>query len=303
MSLRTDLRSLQQGGDPEIHERVDLRAWTALGVGGPADLLIRCRSGDGLQRALDLLATHGQRWLVLGSGSRLVPPDRGLRVPLLNLSGTLGLWELDLEGAVAGGGANLAQVCRAAARTGLPAFDTSVTAPGTIGGAVEASLRGHHPCNGLIRWVDVARPGRPAERIRFRDDGSPGSGFDLTRGVAVRARLQLSRVPPVEAPDGADEFPRPASIRQPRSAWPFVIAEPGSRAGELVADMGRRGVAAGGAQLSPEHFNRVCTSRSARSADVLELARAVAEEAVRLTGLELRSALRFVDEDGGAIVP
>ncbi len=303
MTLKSDLRSQQQGGDPEVHERVDLRAWTALGVGGPADLLIRCRSADGLQRALDVLATHGQPWLVLGSGSRLVPPDRGLRVPLLNLSGTVGLWELDLEGAVAGGGANLAQVCRAAARTGLPSLGTSVAAPGTIGGAVEASLRGSHPCNGLIRWMDVARPGRPVERIRFGGARPRESGFDLNRGVVVRARLQLSGVPAPEAPGGTDEIPRPASIREPRSAWPFVLVEPGSRAEELVADMGRRGMAVGGAQLSAEHVNRVCTSRSARAADVLELARAVAEEAIRLNGRELRSALRFVDEDGGVIDP
>lgn len=303
MSLKSDLRSLQQGGDPEVHERVDLRAWTALGVGGPADLLIRCRSADGLQRALDLLATHGRRWLVLGSGSRLVPPDRGLRVPLLNLSGTLGLWELDLVGAVAGGGANLAQVCRAAARTGLPAFDTSVAAPGTIGGAVETSLRENHPFNGLIKWMDVARPGRVVERVAFGDAGASGSGFDLSRGVVVRARLQLSRVPPPKAPKGTDETPRPASIREPRSTWPFVIVEPGSRAEDLVAGMGRRGLAVGGAQLSADHVNRVCTSRSTRATDVLELTRAVKEEAVRLTGRELRSALRFVDEDGGAIDP
>lgn len=119
-SLKKHLRALREGGEPEVHERVDLRAWTALGVGGPADLVIRCRSADGLQRVIDLLATHGQPWLVLGAGSRLVPPSRGLRVPVLNLSGNLALWELDLDGAVAGGwcqpGTGVSRCCTDRAR-------------------------------------------------------------------------------------------------------------------------------------------------------------------------------------------
>ena len=125
-----------------------------------------CRSADGLQRALDVLATHGHGWLVLGAGSRLVPSDRGLRVPVLNLSGNLGLWELDLDGAVAGGGANVAQVCRAAARTGMSGIDHLMGTGSSVGGAVQASSHGHLQLAGVLDWVDV---GRPADRWNGSD--------------------------------------------------------------------------------------------------------------------------------------
>jgi UDP-N-acetylmuramate dehydrogenase len=300
VTLRTDLRALQQGGDPEIHERVDLRAWTALGVGGSADLLIRCRSADGLQRALDLLATHGQRWLVLGSGSRLVPPDRGLRVPLLNLSGNMGLWELDLEGAVAGGGANMAQVCRAAARTGLPAMAEATRVSGTVGGAVDASLRGYCPFEDLLLWAEVAGPGRPIERLHLDRRRSKGTlhGRDLRRRVVVRARLHLADGAATARTHRLGRGPKPAVIRQPRCAWPFLVTPDGNSAESLLAETARGGLSVGGAQLSTDFPNQVCTSKTARAADVIELARTARERVLKTAGIVLRPAMRFVDEEG-----
>ncbi len=302
--LKKDLRSLQQGGEPEIHERVDLRAWTALGVGGTADLLIRCRSADGLQRALDLLATHGRSWLVLGSGSRLVPSDRGLRVPVLNLSGSLGLWELELEGAVAGGGAMMAQVCRAAARTGLPGSQPLAAASGTVGGVIQASGRGDFPLDGVLDWVEVARPGAQVERLRLTRsvEAGPRPRLELRRRVVVRARLHL-------AADGrhglhsrrGDERGLPP--RRPRTTTPVFIGSQGVRAETVLADAGCLGLTVGGASLASDVANRVMTAKNARAAEVLDLVRLARDRAAARTGLELRTALCFVDEDGESIDP
>jgi UDP-N-acetylmuramate dehydrogenase len=305
VSLKKDLRSLQQGGEPEIHERVDLRAWTALGVGGTADLLIRCRSADGLQRALDLLATHGRQWLVLGSGSRLVPSDRGLRVPVLNLSGSLGLWELELEGAVAGGGAMMAQVCRAAARTGLPGTQPLAAASSTVGGVIQASGRGDFPLDGVLDWVEVARPGAAVERLRLTTRSvEPDSRrrLDLRRRVVIRARLHL-------AADGRHDLHRRRGDaggpppRRPRTTAPVFVGSEGVRAETVLADAGCLGLTVGGASLASDGANRVSTAKNARAAEVLDLVRLARDRVTARTGTVLRSALCFVDEDGEGIDP
>jgi UDP-N-acetylmuramate dehydrogenase len=304
VSLKKDLRSLQQGGEPEINERVDLRAWTALGVGGTADLLIRCRSADGLQRALDLLATHGQRWLVLGSGSRLVPSDRGLRVPVLNLSGSLGLWELELEGTVAGGGAMMAQVCRAAARSGLPGAQPLAAVSGTVGGVVQASERAYFPLAGVLDWVDVARPGNPIERLcpPRSEVPAPQLALDLRRRVVVRVGLHLTtdgrRGLHLRQGDGRGLPPR-----RPRTASPVFIGSEGVRAETVLADAQCHGLAVGGASLATDVANRVSTAKNARAVEVLDLVRLARDRAAARTGLELRTALCFVDEDGEGIDP
>ncbi|MDX2437802.1 MAG: FAD-binding protein [Acidobacteriota bacterium] len=300
MSLKTDLRSLQEGGEPEIHERVDLRAWTALGVGGLADILIRCRSADGLQRALDLLATYGRDWLFLGSGSRLVPSDYGLRVPVLNLSGNLGLWELDVDGAVAWSGANLAQVCRAAARSGLGGFEALMAASGTVGGAIEAAQRGHFPLRGFLQWTDVARPGNPVERVQSTTWGEQHRGLtlDLERKVILRARLKLSteslKTLRIRFADGTPNRWQ----RQPRTAGPVFVGPEGVRAEVVLAETGCLGMSVGSARLCENSPNRIRTSRSARAAEVLELTQRVRDRVMDKTGVQLEPALCFVDEHG-----
>ncbi len=305
MSLKTDLRSLQEGGEPEIHERVDLRAWTALGVGGLADLLIRCRSADGLRRALDLLATYGLGWVVVGSGSRLVPSDYGLRVPVLNLSGNLSLWELDVAGAVAWSGANLAQVCRAATRSGLGGFDALTVASGTVGGAIQAAQRGHFPLGRVLEWTDVARPGRAVERIRqpWGDGAERGLTLDLARHVILRARLRFLEDGPGELRIRLDEDGVGNWQRQPRTAGPVFIGPEGVRAGVVLAESGCLGMSAGGARLSESPPNRICTSRSARAADVLELTQSARERVKERVGVDLETALCFIDEHGHRIDP
>jgi UDP-N-acetylmuramate dehydrogenase len=302
-NLKKDLRTIQDNGEPEIHERVDLRAWTALGVGGLADLLVRCRSADGLQRAIDVLATHGQRWLVLGAGSRLVPTDRGLRVPVVNLSGTLGLWELDLDGAVAGGGANLAQVCRAAARTGMSGFDDLMRSGSSIGGAIQAASQGQRELAGILDWVDLARPGRGVERIRVsgRNGWRPGIDLDLDRRIVIRARLQLVSDTTVTSPGGILLQDRHRGQRQPRSAEPFFVDPAGGRAFALLTETGCVDLKVGGARLSQRNPNCIRTVKTARASDVLELTRAVRERVQKRLGIELLPSICFVDEDGRVV--
>jgi UDP-N-acetylmuramate dehydrogenase len=303
--LKKDLRSIQENGEPEIHERVDLRAWTTLGVGGLADLLIRCRSADGLQRALDVLATHGERWFVLGAGSRLVPSDRGLRLPVLNLSGNLGLWELDLDGAVAGGGANLAQVCRAAARTGMNGTDNLMMSGSSVGGAVHALVHGQQPLVGIIDWIDLARPGHPNERVyladRRRDSEKPF--VNLERRVLVRARMQLAGDPIPR--EGARHLVRGrhGRQRQPRTAEPLFLDPPNGSVEAYVAAAGCSDLRVRGARLSRTRGNRICTSKTARAEDVLDLTRLVKDRVAQHTGVVLETALCFVDDDGRVILP
>jgi UDP-N-acetylmuramate dehydrogenase len=302
-NLKKDLRGIRESGETEIHERVDLRAWTALGVGGLADLLIRCRSADGLQRALDVLATHGQTWLVLGAGSRLVAPDRGLRVPVLNLSGGLGLWELDLDGAVAGAGANLAQLCRAAERTGLSGTESFFDTGSSVGGAVHAATEGNLRLAQVLDWVELARPGRSIEKIDLPNPrGSrPIIDFCLHRRVIVRARLQLvsDRTPDPFA-DYASRR-RQRAQRPPRSAEPLFVDPVDGKAESCLTSANCVELRVGGARLSRQHPNRIFTTKTARASDVLELTRRIRDRVSEREKIDLVPAVKFVDEDGRRI--
>jgi UDP-N-acetylmuramate dehydrogenase len=226
-------------------------------------------------------------------------------VAVLNLSGNLGLWELDVEGAVAWSGANLAQVCRAAARSGLQGFDALMAASGTVGGAIHAAQAGHFPLRGILEWADVARPGNPVERVRpsARSDAGRGLTLDLERRVILRARLKA-------AGDAASDLhirladDRPNRWqKQTRLAGPVFVGPGKVRAEVLLAENGCLGLSVGGARLCESSPNRIRTSRSARAGEILELMQRARQRVMDRAGVELESALRFIDERGRTIEP
>lgn len=235
----------------------------------------------------------------------MVPSDNGVRVPIINLSGNLGLWELDMEGAVAWSGANLAQVCRAAARTGLGGIDALMTASGTVGGAVHAAQRGHFPLRNILEWADIVRPGSEVERVtpEIREDTSRGVHLDLDRRVVLRARLRLSGEGLDDLRIRLDDGGSRSWQRQPRTAGPVFIGPEGLRADAILAETGCLGMSAGGARLSEAAPNRICTTRTTRSSDVFELTQSVREKVMERTGIRLDTALCFLDDQGRRVEP
>jgi UDP-N-acetylenolpyruvoylglucosamine reductase len=200
-TLKTLLREFRLSGDLEVHERIDLGAWTTLGTGGLGSLLIRCSTASAAQRAIDLLASHGLRWLVLGAGSRIVVPDAGLRIPLLHLTGDLHRWHVDPDGVVVGGGAKLAQMGGSLARAGVEELESLVAEPGTVGGDLRAAAAGEPSVLiHRLEWLDGQRPmgplrGRVAPVVFY--DPAGGSAAELLR----RAGCTGLRVGGAQVPD------------------------------------------------------------------------------------------------------
>jgi len=305
---KSRLLELRRERDIEVYERVELRAWSALRFGGLADLMIRCGSAGALQSVLDLLASHGISWCVLGSGSRLVFPDRGLRVPVLALGADLSRWELEIDGVVAGAGAKLTPLARAAARSGLAEVEELVGESGTVGGAVVPILngRGRSCLEALLEWVEVLRPG--AETMRL-DSGSAHELCTLERGegwldrvVIVRARMRLARG---ELSVNHLGLSREELIGQSYGhALESAFLDPqGRTASEVLEDSGCRGLAVGFARVCENGGNRILTSRRVSSEDIVELCRAVRRRVWERLGVVLEPALDFVDEHGRRFRP
>jgi UDP-N-acetylenolpyruvoylglucosamine reductase len=292
------LRELRRTSDVELHERVDLRAWTALGVGGVAALVARCHNVSGVRDTLDFAASHGLGWVTLGGGSRLIAPDTGIRVPVVSLTGTLARWETDSDGIVAGGGANMAQVCRAASRAGFAGLESAGGVNRSVGGLVWGAVCRLVSIGAVIDWLDLQRPGAGVERWHAgagRPIPEPG---DLDRSVILRARFRLR-------PTGLSEIrphpTRPVSRRALRSTGPVFLDSPDATAADLLAEAGCSTSGVGGVRLGGSRGNELIAGRSASATDVIDLCRKVRDRVLAETGVELITSLVFVDEHGGAI--
>lgn len=300
-SLRSQLKELRTTGRAEFYERVDLRAWTALRLGGTADLVIRCRTGSGAAQVLDLLASHGLSWISIGSGSRLVPPDRGLRVPVVTFGGELARWQRDDEGFVVGAGASVGQLARSLAGQGVTGLERLIGTPGSLGGTfVRHFGLGSTPSLGVrVDWIDCQAPGRPTFRYRVAENGPAP---DLRRWVILRSRLVLeapaddastggARTERVETADGTigPVFEAPAGEQ-------VDVAHLLSGAG--CADLGR-----GGVRSLRSNPNRLRVSRGGSSSDVVALIRRMRDRVDERYGVVLPLRLEPVDELGRLVDP
>ena len=304
-TLKTLLREFRLGGDLEVHERVDLGAWTTLAIGGLGDLLIRCSTASAGQRAIDLLASHGLRWLVLGAGSRVVAPDRGLRIPLLHLAGELQRSTLEDGGLVVGAGAKLAQVGGSLARSGPPELDRLIGEPGSAGGDLRAAALGEPSALiDLAEWIEVARPGAGPTRVAPTDGGTAwAAGLGEGRAVITRVRLRSGQPSPPYRGLRMGAPRRPVGPLRGRMA-PVVFQDPpGGSAATLLARAGCEVLRFGGARVADWSSNAIVTTAACSARDVAELYRMMRDRVAERCGVKLACRLWFLDEQGNRIEP
>lgn len=299
-SLRTQLKDLRSAGHAEFYERVDLRAWTAIRVGGTADLVIRCRSIDGARWVLDLLAAHGLPWLVIGTGSKLLIPDRGLRVPVITLGGRLVGWTMTDDGVVSGAGASLSQIARATTASQIGGFERLIGTSGSLGGTLATSV-GEGPAtvvSSSVEWTEWLRPG--CGPMRFEGSGSDPR-CPSSRSLLVRVKIGLSSSRGSRSPSEIPKAPLPtAGSINPTFARP---PKEERTASELLAAAGCTDLSLGGVRIQEDDVNCLRISRAGTASDVLTLCRRIRARVEEKTGIRLQLLLQPVDEEGREVVP
>lgn len=300
-SLRAQLKELRATGRAEFYERVDLRAWTALRLGGTADLVIRCRTASGAAQVLDLLACHGLGWIAIGSGSRLVPPDRGLRVPVVTFGGELARWQREDEGVVVGAGASVGQLARSLAGQGLTGLERLIGTPGSLGGTFARHL-GHASTPSLgarADWIDFQAPGKPT--FRYRVAGGEVAP-DLRRWVILRSRLDLGS--PADEGESEGTGTDRGEIAD-GTIGPVFEAPAGEQVdvAHLLAGAGCADVGRGGVRSLRSNPNRLRVSRGGSSSDVVALIRRMRDRVDERYGVLLPLRLEPVDELGRLVDP
>jgi UDP-N-acetylmuramate dehydrogenase len=286
---------------------------TTYRVGGPAALLVRVETIEDLRRVGDAIRGSELPVLVIGRGSNLLVADRGfdgIAIVLGDLAGSVDVSE-ESGGrrdepcdVVAGGAVSLPVLARRTVSAGLTGFEWAVGVPGSVGGAVRMNAGGHGSdiaaCLVEVRVFDLRTGhdgGVPASEIGLRFRGS-----DLRdHHVVVNARLRL-RVGDRETSEAElAEIVHWRRENQPggqNAGSVFVNPVPGAvAAGELVDQLGLRGLRLGTAEVSPKHANFIQADEGGSADDVHALMRLVRERVHDATGVLLRSEIRLVGFD------
>ena len=288
-----------------------LSRYTAMRVGGPADLLVVCESVDEVVRAVELARQHGVSWRLLGGGCNVLVADSGVRgLVIVNRAAHI---EFDSQVARAEAGALLAVLAHEAVERGLAGLEWAAGLPGTVGGAVvgNAGAFGGDIAS-VLHSATVLEPGgevveRPAEWFEFeyrgsrikgaRERGSRGAGEQERGGyVILTATFGLQPGDPEVLAARAAEILEWRKTRHPAGATMGSTFKnpPGSHAGHLIEQAGLRGYRIGGAQISEQHSNFFINTGGATAVDVLTLIEYARAKVKRQFGVELELEIELV---------
>ncbi len=289
---------------------VDLSQYTTYKVGGTAALHMTVASIDDLYLVSAVLAEVALPILVIGRGSNLLISDSGFQGLALTIGGLADYVDLpnreedpEVEPiALFGGSVALPVAARQSVARGLTGFEWGVGVPGSVGGAVRMNAGGHgsdmassltsvrmfHLRKGLEAHVNAVDLG-----LRFR-----GSALD-DHHVVLSATVDLEWSKSQEASEAElQEVVRWRRENQPggqNAGSVFVNPEPGKvSAGEVIDELGMRGLRIGSAHVSEKHANFIQADENGSAHDVVALMAEIRRRVRDERGYVLRSEIRLV---------
>jgi UDP-N-acetylmuramate dehydrogenase len=281
----------------EVEPSAPLAPLTTLRIGGPAELLVTATTQRSLVALLRLVAAEGVPLHLLGLGSNVLYPDRGIRGVVARLGGVFARTRFLGDRLRAGGAVPLPRLARATAARGLTGLEAFSGFPSSVGGGVvmNAGCYGVEIKDVLLTVTAIHRDGsrqryRPAElEASYRRTKLQGTGV-----VVASATFQLQRGSAPAALARIDELNRKRWASLPSglpNAGSIFRNPPGDFAGRLIEAAGLKGARRGAAEISQKHANVIVNLGGARADEVLALMLDARAAVRRAFGVELEPEL------------
>jgi UDP-N-acetylmuramate dehydrogenase len=298
----------KQFGD-RARRSVSLAPLTTFRVGGPADWLVEPATSDEIVTALNLASEAGVAVTMLGGGSNVLVSDDGIRGLVIRPRGG-DVSRIDDASIRADAAVTINGLVRWTIHHACAGLEAWAGTPGTVGGGIYGNAHfGGRLIGDLVAEVRVAsRNGATSDvprdamgfaydRSRLQESGevllsavfrvAPGEPAAL-RAVARQSLAFRKRTQPLDTPSAGCIFQNP---EPGRDSVPDGI--PWS-AGALVDRAGLKGLALGGARVSPTHGNFVVNDGRATARDIRQLIARCRKTVHARFGVELREEIVYL---------
>ena len=282
----------------EALENEPLSSHVSFHIGGPAKLMLLPGSSEELEALCALLRRMGEKPLILGNGTNVLPPDEGVDGTVI-ITKKAAAASVDGETVRAECGAGLTRVSGMAAEAGLTGLEFAYGIPGTVGGALtmnagayggemkDVTVRTEY-LDGELRKVCVEGA---AHDFSYRHSRFTASDVILRTELklrsgdreAVKARCReltekRRSSQPLEKPSAGSAFKRPKQ----------------GYAAALIDGCGLKGFRIGGAAVSGKHAGFVVNLGGATASDVKRLLEEVQKRVLAETGIMLEPEIRML---------
>jgi UDP-N-acetylmuramate dehydrogenase len=284
-------------GDVRFKEPLSIH--TSLRLGGPADIFITPENIDDIRHALGFAAREQMPVSVIGAGSHTLVTERGFRGVVLRLDGALRRVEFHGEEGVAGAGADMFSLVRAAAALGLGGLAHLVGTAGTVGGALVAQGCGRgQPMGELVSSVYFVRPDGEIDEVKAGWPAGAERAVDAPGRVLIGCRLRLERQPGAAISRAIAQGLRARPLMQSLALPGAVVWRdpPGHAAGSLIERAGLSGKRLNGAEVCAKHPGVIVNRGTATALNVLALMQLTRERVLARTGIRLEPGIRTLGE-------
>jgi len=304
--------------EAEIRCNEPMKDHTTFKIGGPADVWIS-PDGEGfsgfcvslLNRCLD----QNIPLFVLGGGANIVVSDKGIRGIVLDMNAWRGesVWMLCAENKdelILKSGTGIDEAADNACAAGLSGLEFLAGMPGTVGGALWMNARCYgKEISDVLSWAEVIcyeelKREYIIKRFEFKDKSGFGykkspfqemnciilsAAFKLQKGDKEKMLLDMENKRQDRQVKGHYLFPCAGSVFKNDHNF-------GKPAGQIIDELGLKGLQKGGAQVAPFHGNIIINNGNATASDIRALVNEVKEKVNIAAGFDLEPEILFVGE-------
>lgn len=270
-------------------------------AGGPADVLFLPSDERQLASAIRIGKEEDVPVTVIGAGTNIVVPERGVRGLVIQIGEELA--DVRREGRVihAQAGARLARVAQEALSAGLSGLEFAAGIPGSAGGGVAMNAGAYGgQLSDCVQRAQVLLDGRvetlSGEEMAF----GYRTSLPLKSGaIVLRVEMALQEDAKERIAGRMRELNQRRREKQPLdmpSAGSVFKRPEGHFAGALIEQAGLKGLRVGGAQVSEKHAGFIVNAGNATGDDILNLIQLVQKRVFEDSGVLLEREVRIIGD-------
>jgi len=300
--------------EADIRFNEPMKDHTSFKVGGHADCWIR-PEGEVCAFCISLLNNAKAEKIpvfILGGGANIVVSDKGIRGIVLDMTSWAGQSMLALfakdDEIIFKSGTSINEAADNCASSGFSGLEFLAGMPGTIGGAVWMNARcyGSEIADVLSRVEIITQVNNEYVIKKIEKENCAGFGykqspfqkmdcliinaaFKLNKGDKKKSLLQMEKYREERSSKGHYKFPCAGSAFKNNHDF-------GKPTGQIIDELGLKGLKKGGAQIAPFHGNIIINAENALAKDIKALTDEVAARVKKETGFTLEPEILFVGE-------
>lgn len=273
---------------------------TSFRIGGPVSVMAFPKSVEQLQALLKVSALLDTKPVILGAGTNVLAPDRGMEQLVICLKDALeGMEKLDETHIRVFAGVTMTRAAVFAANHGLSGLEFAHGIPGTVGGGVymNAGAYGGEVCQ-VCESVDVLWPDGTVQTLSNEEMGFGyrHSILEEKQGIVLSAVFALNPGTTEEIRGKMKDLMGRRSASQPLdlpSAGSAFKRPVGGYAAALIDQAGLKGYRVGDAAISEKHAGFAVNLGNATASDVRALLTQVSDIVFEKTGIRLEPEVRI----------